>query len=707
MLLTPQTRIVLAAHPTEPVRRAGAYLHTEVARRTGWRWEVCPGAMPRVGDIVLGLRDDALPVPAGWAPRAGEEIVLYADAASQGMAWALAGAPSVALAAAGALARAMTLRPGSATLGALSLRHHASFPVRGHTFANHKQTNTYDKWAWADWEECLTGRAAWGDNTAILYPLHPGRSFGCLPFGDLPIDAMPWFDSPLRQAEFERQLEIQLRLPALCHALGMRYGLWIPVNDVYPEQVRRRPALTRHGGPYVCPHIPAARAALRALRERILRLIPALDILFLPSKDDGGCPGCADCHPWVETYLELAQEQAAQAQAHHPACRVWLAQQGLGASEASALLRWLDRERPDWVEGVAFGPFSEQMTFADGQAEGASGLSLERYGRSGAHSGPVQRLRAALPGEYRLVLYPDEAHTLNCQYPVLGMDAIVQYVWGREDGPAPRPAEMALHAEQTLPASDGATPYSEGDTDDVNKAVWSARAWDFARSAEAIAAEYAGWHFGAAGPLAAELIALQERCLNAPLWDNVEVGRAVDMVRAAETLDGALLENWRWLNLRIGALMLAYLQQVQRRDRELAAGLRYRIAAWRSLPDPLPGLTETAGYLERRLQESDGLLREIAWTRERLFALHKLAIRGVARLQASYAGFDRILARWRELLPRLAAGELADFPARYAALLEEPLRAERGAFTQMEGLPLLPHLQEFAWESGRTVWDRP
>ncbi|MEN6480327.1 MAG: hypothetical protein ABFD20_11925 [Anaerolineales bacterium] len=697
--LSSNTRIVISAGAAKPTQRAAAYLQSQVERRTGWRWPVVTGGERQAGDIVLGIVGDGS-APGPLLPEHPEEITLWAGEQPELGLYATAGGPSVMMAAAGTLARTLVLQRGQASLPQLlSYRHHASFPVRGHTYANHKQNNTCDKWSAEQWGEYLTEMAAWGDNIAVLYPLHPARSFGCLPFGD-----PPWFDSPLREREFYRQLEIQLKLPALCHELGMRYGVWLPVNDVYYEQVRRNPHLSKNGGSFVCPSIPEARAAILELRHRIFSLLPELDVLFFPSKDDGGCPGCEDCNPWAPVYLDLVQEEAAIARQYHPNCVVWLAQQGLPTGEARTVIDWLDRERPDWVEGIAYGPFSELMTFAEGPQDDPT-LLLEPYGRSGPISGPVQRLRAAVPGQYKVILYPDEAHTRNCQYPVVTMDPVVQYVWNREDGPAPRALEMWDRCGQTAPAADGSAPYSEGDTDDLNKVVWSVRAWDFGQSATDIVHAYARWHFGEdCASEASELLVLLEKALNSAVLGNADIARAAALVASCEAKNAALLDNWRWLNVRICALMLQYIQRVMVRDRELLAELRYRIAVWRSLPDPRPGLKETMAFLERRFQETEGLLREIVWTRDRLFALHKLAIRGVAKLHHSFMRFDVVLQEWRELLARLERGELSDFSERYQALLAAPLATENGFLKLHEGVQIVPDLQEFPWETGKTHW---
>jgi len=684
------TRIVIAADAIPPLRRAAAYLQAQVAKHTGWTW-------PIVSDAEGGAADVLLIGPEG--PTAAEEVAIHTGSAGSPAVTLTASSASVCLAAVARLLCLLRLEPGLAWLPPTSLRERPAYPVRGHTFANHKQTNTYDKWSLAEWEEYLTDMAAWGANIAIFYPLHPARWPGALPF-----DEPRWFDSPAKEAEFDRQWEVQTALPTLCRELGLRYGLWMPVNDIFPEEVARDPGLTRHGGPYVCVSVPEARRRVRAIRQRLFAALPHIDVLFFPSKDDGGCPGCEHCHPWAPVYLDLAKEQYQIARAHHPDCRVWLAQQGLAAHESALVLQWLDRERPDWVEGMAFGPFSELMTFGDPEG-GPATFSLEEHGRSGAISAPVQRLRAALPGDYRLVLYPDEAHTFRCQYPVLHMDAAVQYVWRREDGPSVRPREMAAICTATAPASDGAAPYTEGNTDDLNKSIWSALCWDPSRTPEDITRQYCRVYFGPTAADAATAMALAvEQALSGPLLGQTAVADARALLHQCEATCPDLLGNWRWLNLRIAVLMLDYLQQVLERDRRLAAQLRYRVAAWRSWPDPTEGLRRTVAYLESQFEPTYALRVEIVRTRDEIYRLGKVAIRAAIRLQDSYQGLDRLLEEWRRVLERLERGELRDYAERARAVADPLNAAEESLASAMRGVPLVDPLPEFPWETGEPRW---
>lgn len=697
--LNEKTRIILGTDAPRSIERAALYLQLQVGKRSGFHWEIVKGGEPGPGDIVLATPKDGIST-GPLIPKYSEEITIWCGGdINNASVYALAGGPSVALAVAGKLARSMHFGKGMVALPSISLRERPSFPIRGHSFANHKQNNTYDKWNWEQWEEYITEMAAWGNNIAILYPLHPTRWKGSLPF-----EEPPWFDNPEREKEFYRQFEIQLKIPKLCEELGMRYGIWLPVNDIFAEEAKRHPELTKYGKSYVCPQIPDARRRIREIRERIFSMLPNLDVLFLPSRDDGGCPGCESCTPWGPVYLELVKEQAEQVHRYHPHCKIWLSQQGLSASETQLIIEWLDRERPEWVEGVAYGPFSEAMTFDEFGGE-ASVYSLEHYPRSGVVSGPINRLRAALPGQYKLILYPDETHTFRCQYPVLGMDPIVQYIWEREDGPAPRPKEMAAIHAVTSSAGDGSIPYSEGNTDDINKFIWSARDWNYNLGADEIVSEYVRWFFGSqCAEEAARMIFKIEEALNSPLYGNSSIREARELLDKCESKDLSLLDNWRWLNLRIGVLMLDHAQRVYERDRRLLGHLRYRVALWRHWLDPTPGLRQTIVYLEDLFSETEGLLREIVWTRDKLFAMQKLSVRGVAKLQNSYMKLDVLIEEWKKVLERIEKGELKDYRERFEAILKPLMAAEDNMRLACKGIPLVEYIQEFPWEKGAPKW---
>ncbi|MGN6561779.1 MAG: hypothetical protein ACTHMU_03885, partial [Thermomicrobiales bacterium] len=165
----------------------------------------------------------------------------------------------------------------------------------------------------------------------------------------------------------------------------------------------------------------------------------------------------------------------------------------------------------------------------------------------------------------------------------------------------------------------------------------------------------------------------------------------------------ALLENWRWLLLRLGVLMLDQIQQVQARDRALVAALRYRVPSGAN-GDPAPLLRQGIHELERRFAETAGLLREIVWTRDALFTKQRLAVRGVATLQQSYLQLDLVLEAWRGIVARLDRGELSTYEERRAVLGTALRACEERLRAATQGVSLVAPLQEFAWEPDRLAW---
>ena len=156
--------------------------------------------------------------------------------------------------------------------------------------------------------------------------------------------------------------------------------------------------------------------------------------------------------------------------------------------------------------------------------------------------------------------------------------------------------------------------------------------------------------------------------------------------------------------MRIGVLMLDYIRQVMERDRRLAAQLRYRVAVWRSWPDPTEGLRGTIAYLEAQFEPTRALLEEIVRTRGEFYCLGKVSIRAVARLQDSYIGLDLVLKEWRALLTQLEQGDLPDYPERAHAINAPLARAEESLAAAMRGVELVAPAREFPWEEGAPRW---
>jgi hypothetical protein len=188
---------------------------------------------------------------------------------------------------------------------------------------------------------------------------------------------------------------------------------------------------------------------------------------------------------------------------------------------------WLDEfleilrdQSPAWLSGVVFGP---QVRVS------------------------LPQLRAAVPAQYPIRLYPDITHSRQCQFPVPDWDAAYAITEGRECI-NPRPTGEAQIARLLLPYTIGFLAYSEGCNDDVNKCIWSALAWDPDASVLETLRQYSRYFIGDryTDDFAQGLLAL-ERDWQGPLLANESVYTTLAQFRAMEKLaPPELLRNWRF-----------------------------------------------------------------------------------------------------------------------------------------------------------------
>jgi hypothetical protein len=278
---------------------------------------------------------------------------------------------------------------------------------------------------------------------------------------------------------------------AICRAIveaGLEVGVWLGLNDVFPETWNEHPEWRATRGDYlleeahVCPSVPEARKEMLRLRERVFAGLPRIDHLETPLTDYGGC-GCDMCAPYPKTYLRVFEEQAALAKRYHP--EVTIAVQGHSASGAdNDMLREL-LAKTTWVDYV--------WEFPRGPK-------------------PV----------VRVVMLP-ETTMING--------------WGKF-GPCPVLSDIKRGYEYDLVHLLGVAQYSEGIHDDVNRFAVLQFAQDPQRSVEDVARAYAeDWLklSGRDATLAGEVIAgLGTEIVTDRLWISPEYG--ADIPEADERL---------------------------------------------------------------------------------------------------------------------------------------------------------------------------
>lgn len=271
-----------------------------------------------------------------------------------------------------------------------------------------------------------------------------------------------------------------------------------------------------------------------------------LDAVFVP----GGDPG----HTPPDVLVKFLDQVEKVLHRSHPEAEMWLSPQGFSEAWIQQFFALLHDHPPQWLTGLVYGPWTRRT---------------------------LPRMREETPARYPIRLYPDIAHTFNCQFPVPGWDPAFMRTLGREPI-NPRPMGYARIHELLAPYTVGFVTYSEGANDDVNKFVWTALGFDPHADVVDILRDYARYFVGEryADPLAQGLLALEanwEGPLLARTSVDVTLAQFQDMERTATPAE---LQNWRLEQALYRAYYDAYVRGrlVQETAQELRALDRLRQA---------------------------------------------------------------------------------------------------------------------------------
>ncbi|OIN60606.1 hypothetical protein [Arsenicibacter rosenii] len=310
-------------------------------------------------------------------------------------------------------------------------------------------------------------------------------------FGSNSVEGIPFHEDETPSVHFKLPAaEMRIRMSAICQQYDMDYWLWTPVTFELHDAAKRKAELEMH--------------------EAFYRQCPRLDHIFVP----GGDPG--DNHPReVMPFLKDLHDRLVK---YHPKAKVWLSLQGFSVEQVDYFYRYLDQNKPDWFAGVVSGPGSP----------------------------PTAETRYRLPKQYGHRQYPDITHTVRCEFPVEHWDQAYALTLGRE--PAnPRPFASARIQGTFAPFTDGFVAYSDGCHDDVNKVIWSMRAFEPAKDITGILTEYSRFFFNpAVADQAAGGIAALEQNWKGPLAENGGVEATYQFWKTLEASQPKLAGNWRW-----------------------------------------------------------------------------------------------------------------------------------------------------------------
>lgn len=274
-------------------------------------------------------------------------------------------------------------------------------------------------------------------------------------------------------------------------------------------------------------------------RGKLYETMPRLDVVFPP----GGDPG--EFYP--DEFVLRCKEISKALKKSHPNAQMWPS-----AQQPHSIPTWGEEfieemeKLPEEIDGVIHGP---------------------------NHAFDLETLRRRLPSKYPIRLYPDITHNVRCEYPVHfdRDDWHFALTTGlSRECTNPRPREYRRIHRLTRRYVVGSVSYSEGITDDVNKAVWADMDYNSDCDLRTTLLDYARLFFyGADAEKLADGILSLELNWQCDPAENPTIDRTLETFESAAQEYPFLNENWRFLQL----LMRAKCDWVIRHRRIFELGL--------------------------------------------------------------------------------------------------------------------------------------
>jgi hypothetical protein len=368
------------------------------------------------------------------------------------------------------MSKAFMGKPLLELAGPVNAASSPAYPIRGHQLGYRSTANTYDAWTVAQFDQYIRELAIFGSNAVEGIPFHED---------DKP---SPHFKITAR--------EMRIKMSEICRKYDMDYWVWTPATFELTDKAKRQAELDLH--------------------EQFYKECPRLDHIFFP----GGDPG--DNHP--SEVLPFLKELQAKLVKYHPKAKMWISLQGFDTEQIDFFYKYLETEKPTWLQGVVSGPGSP----------------------------PMAETRYRLPRQYQHRQYPDITHSVRCEFPVERFDQAYALTLGRESV-NPRPFAFAKIQAKYAPFTDGFVSYSDGSHDDVNKVLWSMRAWDPQADVHSIMEAYSAFFFNhTVATAAASGIEALEQNWKGPLVENGGVEMTYLNWKILASTETSLKDNWRW-----------------------------------------------------------------------------------------------------------------------------------------------------------------
>jgi putative glutamine amidotransferase len=306
-------------------------------------------------------------------------------------------------------------------------------------------------------------------------------------------------------------------------ALDCDFGVRVGSNQMRtdsPEEFRAEPNTNPKCPPTgfnACPAKPRALEALLKSRKKDLEQSADLKIgsfCYWPY-DEGGC-GCKTCRPWGGNgFLKLIEKFHSMNAAAQPSAKHIVSTWFFDDADYKGLYKYL--ETHDWVDYVLADDFGDTY--------------------------PEYPLKHKLPGKVKLITFPEIS------------------MWGRVPwggfGAIALPKFHERLFRQCEHAVDGFRYYSEGNYEDINKAIVTGLYIEPSTTVEAILRRYGSYHFAGADPDDfVRLVELLEKNHRPHLMEKSDTAKAKALaLKIDREILPSLRSGWRWRLVYIRAML--------------------------------------------------------------------------------------------------------------------------------------------------------
>ncbi len=396
-----------------------------------------------------------------------------------------------------------------------------------------------------------------------------------------------------------------------------------------PPEWQASESIGRSG--YLCPSIPAARAALLAQCEEFFKKCPDYDYVRLVGGDGGGCE-CDKCKPFGGVFIRLCEDQAAIIHKYHPKTEIFVTNQKFENASDEAIFQYLQEKPRTWMRAFCYGPGSDAMSWQPGHRQ-THRMDLFRFPGFGPTSRYLHEILHQLPPQQDIVFYNELTHWRYSEfgyvqaYPRPDKDGNHPPHWGHEIYERMPDRYLNLVYDrlsffawprfyykmfgETVRYGIGDCTHSSGTQDHFNQWMWQRLLWDPQRSLDSILAEYCTTWFGpeAAPEMHQALLSLEQYLQDDPsnpLPSRASLRKYYDLVKTAGGKMPAFRRKaaWLWLEHRQKAAIDLHTALTVKAQMELRDAVQHRITVALSAANPLPAITESEKLLNSQT-ESD------------------------------------------------------------------------------------------------------